>query len=163
MSDYNRDKHHRRSIRLREYDYARPGAYFVTICARERTCLLGDVTKGVMILNSYGQVVESCWQALPLHFSHVQGDAFVIMPNHVHGIIVLRRGEAFAANASPLQGTKSGSLGAIVQNFKSVTTRRINQMRGMLGTPFWQRNYYEHIIRNEDEWNEIRRDRRAHV
>ena len=166
MTCYDPDKHHRRSIRLRGYDYARPGAYFVTICTRERECLFGDVVDGAMILNESGRVVESCWQILPRHFPHVRLDAFVVMPNHVHGLIVLTdfpsrprlggRGEALAANASPLQGTKPGSLGAIVQNFKSVTTRKINPIRGTPGMPLWQRNYYEHIIRNEDEWNEIR-------
>ena len=165
MTRYDPDKHHHRSIRLRGFDYARPGAYFVTICTRERACLFGDVVDGALVSNEYGRVMGSCWQALPRHFPHVRLDAFVVVPNHVHGVIVITdlplqpqwgRGEAFAAHASPLQGTKSGSLGAIVQSFKSVSTRKINQIRGTPGMPLWQRNYYEHVIRNEDEWNEIR-------
>jgi len=164
MARYDPQKYHRRSIRLPGFDYARPGAYFVTICTYERECILGQIKDGIIIPSEYGRVVESRWHALPRHFPHVRLDAFVIMPNHVHGIIVLAdspsrprsgRGEAFAANASPLQGTQPGSLGAIVQNFKSVTTRQINQMRGTPGMPLWQRNYYEHVIRNEDELNQI--------
>jgi REP element-mobilizing transposase RayT len=104
--------------------------------------------------------VDACWQAVPSHFPNVVLDEFVIMPNHVHGVVVITdcssqprwgRGEALAVNASPLQGTKPGSLAAIVQNFKSVSTRKINRIRGTPGLPLWQRNYYEHVIRSEDE------------
>jgi REP element-mobilizing transposase RayT len=171
---YDSQKHQRRSIRLPGYDYSLAGAYFVTICTHERECLLGQVEDGAMLLSGYGRIVEQCWRALPHHFPGVELDAFVVMPNHVHGIIMITapcRGEAFArqkhamspgwvANASPLQsrpyGTKTYSLGAMVQNFKSVSSRRINQVRLTPGAPVWQRNYYEHIVRNEDELNSIR-------
>lgn len=86
---YNPEKHHRRSIRLKGYDYASPGAYFVTICVQDRECVLGDVLNGEMTLSDAGHTVQACWDDLPNHYSHVQLDAFIVMPNHVHGVIVL--------------------------------------------------------------------------
>ena len=148
--------HHRRSIRLKEYDYAQVGAYFVTICARDRECLLGDVIDGEMRLNEYGQIVMECWDEIPRHFPNVELDEFVVMPNHVHGILVITVG---ARHASPLQlsrGPQRGSLGAVVGSFKSAATKRVNERRDTPGLTIWQRNYYEHVIRNEDEMNRIR-------
>ena len=84
---YNPKNHRRRSIRLPNYDYSRPGAYFVTICVQGRACLFGDVVDGEMRLNDFGRVTYDCWNDIPKHFPHVQLDAFVIMPNHVHGIV----------------------------------------------------------------------------
>jgi REP element-mobilizing transposase RayT len=157
---------HRRSIRLRGYDYTQAGAYFVTVCTWQRECVLGRIEDRTLIPSEWGRIVDECWRALPPHFPNVALDAFAIMPNHVHGIIVIRddpnndgrRGEAFlkSRNASPLQGTQPGSLGAILQNFKSVSTRKINQIRDTPGLPMWQRNYYEHIIRDERELKSIR-------
>lgn len=171
---FDPEKHHRRSIRLKGYDYTQAGAYFVTICAYRRECLFGQVANGV-VLSQYGCIAEQCWQILPRDFPRVELDVFVSMPNHLHGIIVLTgchttgRGEAFArrhpqppstpANASPLRsahGTQAGSLAAIVQNFKSVSTRKINRTRATPGMPVWQGNYHEHIIRDEDELSRIR-------
>ncbi|MBE9183098.1 transposase [Oculatella sp. LEGE 06141] len=165
-SQYHPDKHHRRSIRLKGYDYTAAGAYFITICTHQRECLFGVIEDGEMRLNLFGKMARSGWVNLPQHFRSVKLDQFVVMPNHIHGIIWLGgkdcRGEAFAstsfnsginlgANASPLRedGTQPGSIGAIVQNFKSVSTRRINQIRKTAGIPIWQRNYHEHIIRGD--------------
>jgi REP element-mobilizing transposase RayT len=80
---------HRRTIRLNGYDYAQPGAYFVTVCTRNRDCLFGEVVDGVMRVNSHGQTVVECWKAIPEHFKHVQVDEFVVMPNHIHGILAV--------------------------------------------------------------------------
>lgn len=170
----------RKSIRLRGYDYSQAGAYFVTICTADRQCTLGSVAGSLARPSAIGSIVAECWNRLPQHFSRVLLDAFVIMPNHLHGIIVLEgRGEALEGgdaaalsstalsprtvgasppNASPLlpRGTAEGSLGAIVQSFKSVSTRRINDLHGARGTPFWQRNYYEHVVRNDHDLDEIR-------
>jgi len=165
---YNPLKHHRRSIRLKGYDYSAPGAYFITVCVHNRECALGEIVDGEMRLNEAGEIVVACWQAIPAHFVHVGLDLFVVMPNHLHGIIVLEayamggKGEAsaveqagisgvLAADASPLRmdGTPPGSIPAIVQNFKSVSSRRLNALRATPGAHFWQRNYYEHIVRNE--------------
>jgi len=176
---YDPNKHHRRSIRLKEYDYSSPGAYFITICTYQRQHLFGDIVDGVMKLNQYGQIIQSCWQRIPIHFANVLLDAWVVMPNHLHGILVLTdtlgegeafgKGEAFGnktceiaedacPNASPLQfcGTQSGSIGAIVQNYKSISTLQINYVRHTPGIPVWQRNYHDRIIRDEEALQRIR-------
>jgi putative transposase len=174
--EYDAAKHHRRSIRLPGYNYASPGAYFVTICVHGGECLLGDVVDGEMRLNEWGKTASGYWLRIPDHFDHVQLDEWVVMPNHLHGIVlIVGRGEASPAttsvsddptpgeadpqdresnmDASPLQ---PGSLGATIGNYKSVSTRRINRVRGTPGTRFWQRNYWEHIIRDERSLNRIR-------
>lgn len=167
----------RRSIRLPDFDYTNPGAYFVTICAHDRQYLFGDVVDGLMRVNGWGEIVQQTWAALPEHFTHVELDQFIVMPNHVHGIIVLKddaaavgakqvssaspafvppvfapvlnQGKAGESLALPLHGTVAGSLCAVVQNFKSVTARKINKSRHTPAHPVWQRNYYEHVIRND--------------
>jgi putative transposase len=169
---YDPERQHRRSIRLPGYDYRQPGAYFVTICTRERECLFGDVVGGKMGLNDAGTIVLNCWKAIPRHFGGVCLDAFVVMPNHVHGIIVLldvrRTSDAARSHVAaprPVEnggidlsmpdGTVPGSLGAIIQNFKAVSTRKVSASRGVPGVPIWQRNYYERILRDEDEMQRI--------
>ena len=93
------DAHHRRSIRLKHYDYSQPGAYFVTICTHARACVFGDVVDGTMVLNDAGKMAAQCWRAIPEHFPHVALDVFVVMPNHVHGILFIRDGsEPIGAN-----------------------------------------------------------------
>ena len=87
---YNRTKHHRRSIRLPNHDYTSPGAYFITICAYQHECLFGEVVGGEMLLNRLGQLLHSRWQAIPRYFSSVNLDDFVVMPNHIHRIVVIR-------------------------------------------------------------------------
>jgi REP element-mobilizing transposase RayT len=166
---FDRDKHHRRSVRLKGHDYAQPGAYFVTICTRDRECLFGHVVNGEMRLNDAAEIVREQWLRTEQMRPNVELDAFVIMPNHVHGIIVIHescRGEASVveihgsntpskSDASPLRqrpnGTQPGSLSAIVQNFKSISTRKMNAARDAPGMPVWQRGYYEHVVRNEAE------------
>lgn len=146
----------------------------MTICAYQRECLFGEILEGVMQLNQLGQVAAGCWRKIPAHFPNVVLDEFVIMPNHLHGILMImeqldasrQRAKhlppGLAANASPLHlaarpiGTSSGSLGAIMQNFKAVSTRKINALRQTTGLSVWQRNYYEHIIRKAENLDEIR-------
>ena len=149
----------RRSIRLAGYDYAQPGAYFVTICTQDRRPLLAHIDAGGHALTPIGQVVARCWLALPRHFPHVTLDAWVLMPDHLHGIAVLHAaGELPIPPASNRpNGTHPDSLNAIIQNFKSVSTRKVNQRRQMPRAAFWQRNYYEHIIRDEADLQRIRR------
>ncbi len=161
---YNPDIHHRRSIRLRDYDYSSAGAYFVTIHAGNREGLFGSVTDGDMRLNNFGVVVDECWRAIPTHFPSVELDEFVTMPNHFHGIIILDvpSKPVGAQHAAPQFTTPghanvmSGSLGAIVRSFKSAASKRINEIRNDPGGPVWQRNYYERIIRNDHELERIR-------
>jgi putative transposase len=148
--------HNRHSIRLRDYDYTQPGAYFITVCAHERACLFGDIADGEMRLNEYGRVATECWNDLPKHYSHIELDAFVVMPNHVHGIIVLTD-VVVGAGLRPAPTTpKHHGLPEIVRAFKSFSARRINEGRNTSGIPVWQRNYYEHVVRGESELNTIR-------
>ncbi len=151
----------RRSIRLREHDYASAGAYFVTICAWRKELLFAD--------ERFAQAVVGCWDAIPGHFPAADVDELVVMPNHVHGIVwitrdeIAWRGVVGARHASPLQASRPtpggpcpGSLGAIVGSFKSAVTKRINDLRDTPGTPVWQRNYYERVIRDERELSAVR-------
>jgi REP element-mobilizing transposase RayT len=165
----NPDHPARRSIRLQDYDYADEGAYFVTICTHGRVCAFGDVVNGAMRLNRVGEIVTECWNTIPTHFPGVKLDTSIVMPNHVHGIIVIAermRHVVGATHGSPLQtannlspqhpkGPPKGSLGAIVGQFKSSVSRRLKDDPDVL-LPLWQRNYYEHVIRDEDDLNRIR-------
>ncbi len=161
---FDPDKHHRRSIRLPGYDYSRSGAYFVTICAQDRACLFGDIADGVMRLNDAGRVVADSWQWLESQYDYVELDEFVIMPNHVHGVIVIVGAGLprpyIASGAETKTGAETAplraTLGRMVAYFKYQSTKHINIMRGTPGMPVWQRNYYEHIVRNDDELNRIR-------
>ena len=155
----NPTRQHRRSIRLRGYDYSRAGAYFVTICTQNRECLFGEITDGRMMLNDAGRMAEQCWQAIPDHFPHVELDAFVAMPNHVHGILFIVDTPVGAKNFSPLQSGQrphgtSKSIGSIIRGFKIGVTKWMRAHTNV--HVVWQRNYYEHVIRNDDELNRIR-------
>ena len=158
---YDPDKHYRRSIRLPGYDYSQPGAYFITICTQGRICLLGDVADGVMVLNDAGRIVANCWKAVPCHFKWVELDEFVVMPNHLHGIInIVDAGRGTACRA-PTPGEQFGrpqadSLTTVIRSFKSAATNSINLARNSQGQRVWQRNYYEHVIRNDSDLNRIR-------
>jgi len=154
---FNPEKNHRRSIRLKNYDYASAGAYFVTICTHEKACLLGDIVNGQIQLSVYGRVIEFEWLKTAELRNNIVLDVFVIMPNHVHGMIIItRRGVLRYVPTQSEFRSSSQAIGAIVRGFKSAVTKRINDIRHMLGAPIWQRNYYEHIIRNERELNKIR-------
>jgi REP element-mobilizing transposase RayT len=146
----------RRSIRLRGYDYARGGAYFITVCTKGRKLLFGDVVNGAMHLNDAGQVVQSVWDALPMHYPNVTLDAFVVMPNHIHGIIVLTSMRDVGAGFKPAPTGKHG-LPEIARALKTFSSRRFNEMRGTPGVPIWQRGYHDRIIRNDGELRRIRR------
>jgi len=148
--------HHRRSVRLKDYDYSQEGAYFVTVSAHNRECLFGDVVNEKMRLSPVGQIVRDEWLRTESIRRDVTMDEFVVMPNHLHGIICIRRGTLQRAPTVERFGKPaSDSLPTIVRLFKSATTKRVNILRNMPGTPVWQRNYYEHIIRDEDDLNRI--------
>jgi REP-associated tyrosine transposase len=149
--------HHRRSIRLRGYDYSQPGFYFVTICAHEKRHLFGEVVEWEMRPNDFGRAVESCWRGLAPKCPEAHLDAFVLMPNHVHGLIEILRHPVGAIHELPLRAPRRGMmLSKIVGRFKMVAAKRINEMRGTPGAPVWQRNYYEHVVRNDRELAMIR-------
>src|SRR5258706_7929796 len=151
------DGKHRRSIRLQHYDYASAGAYFITVVTQDRECLFGDIVDGKIRLNVWGQIVHEEWEKSAQIRQEIELDAFVVMPNHIHGIVVITLETGRATGRSPLQsGPAKRSLGAFVAGFKSVVTKRINMTRGLPSIPVWQRNYFEHVIRNEDSLNRIR-------
>jgi putative transposase len=150
----------RRPVRLKRYDYSEPGAYFVTIRAHRQACLFGEVRDAGMRQSDNDRIVQGCWDDLPRHYLQVHIDSFVVMPNHVHGIIVLNE-TAAGADLRPAP-TESGTgfrrhgVPEIVRAFKSFSAPRINELRNMVGERVWQRGYYERVVRNEDELNRIR-------
>lgn len=173
-------KHYRRSIRLKGYDYTSPGAYFVTSCSQNRRNIFGEIRNDVMIANPAGQMLELIWHEIPWKFPTVNLDAFVVMPNHVHFIILLTeemieenrlRGRDLSdrpkweekpqALIPRPKRVRQPSLSQVLQWYKSITTAKFRQGVKKAGWPsfsgrIWQRNYYEHIVRNERELNAIR-------
>ena len=157
MNTATSDAHRRRSIRLKHYDYSQAGAYFVTICTHARACVFGDVVDGAMVLNDAGKMAAQCWRAIPEHFPRVALDVFVVMPNHVHGILFIHDapenvgaktfGFGEANNHSLLPHGTSKTVGAIVRGFKIGVTKWVRRHTAVCNV--WQRNYYEHIIRDE--------------
>ncbi len=142
--------------------------YFVTICTVNCELLFGEVVGGKMVMSEWGGEVNACWQAINAHFRHVELDEFQIMPNHLHGILTIaqRYEEApsvvGAQHAAPLQrnvispNVHPGSLAAIVRSFKSAVSAHVNLLRQTPGTPVWQRNYHEHVVRDENDLHRIR-------
>jgi putative transposase len=178
--------HHRRSIRLKGYDYTLPGAYFITIDTWQKEQLFGNLGDGEMHLNQLGRIVRHTWNDLPNHYPHVLLDTFCVMPDHIHGIIVLidpRQGGSGSQRTLPdmsmsgitpppagfetrpyttspghdIPQPKRHGLPEIIRAFKSYSARHINHLRKTPGLPVWQRNYYEHILRGEDDLENTRR------
>lgn len=147
----------RRSLRLGGYDYAHAGAYFVTVCTEGKVCLFGEIVRDEMEWSHMGRIVHETWVALPEHYVDVRLDAFVVMPNHVHGVIVLTESSVGAGlRPARVPNTVRQPLSEVVRAFKGFSARRINELRGTPGKPVWQRGYYEHVIRDEDEWRRVR-------
>ena len=166
----------RKSPRLPGYDYTQSGAYFVTICTAQREYLFGDIVGDEMIYTESGEIAVQCWQNIPHHFPAIEVDCFIVMPNHVHGILFIT--EDLMANdvgtryISSLQnmadvqsntetkrytiGAKSGSLGAIVGTYKAAVTRTIHAKISNTNGRIWQERYHDHIIRNERSLNQLR-------
>ena len=172
----------RSTTRLREFDYASSGAYFVTVCAAQKAHLFGAVSSGEVQHSDVGEVILEEWERTGQLRSDVTLDAFVVMPNHIHGIIWIERPTVGAQRAAPLRhddvilrniqrelaiskqrqtasaffGVRPKSLGAIVRAFKSAVTKRVNETRATPNNPIWQRNYHDRIIRNDRELNAVR-------
>ncbi len=181
---------HRHSIRLPGFDYTQSGVYFVTLVAWRRECAFGDLPGEAIVLSQVGRIISAEWQRLPQRFPHLQLDEFVVMPNHVRGILIFadrpieangvgarrkqesRSGEALIASPRPsaaistgagdesrreiARGVVAGSPGAVIGAFKSTTTRLLNLISHTYGVSLWQRNYYEHVIRDEEDLARIR-------
>ena len=148
----NPEKQQRRSIRLKKYNYSQPGYYFITACTQNRQCLFGEIDNNIMKSGGFGNIVKDTWNDLPNHNYNILLDSFVIMPNHIHGII-----QFVGAGSKPAQSGKNHPLSEIVRQFKTFSARRINKTQNKKGFPIWQRNYYEHIIRNESELDKTRK------
>lgn len=190
--NHDPDIQNRRSIRLKGYDYKQPGAYFVTVCTQQRECLFGNIADGKMVLNNAGMMIQTVWDEIPPHYSGIETDEFVVMPNHIHGIIVIvgagpracpdqmkyktgqprggagtgqpqgvvetgqPQGVAETGQPRGVAPTVGLSLPDVVHRFKTMTTKRYTdgvKHHGWSLFPgkLWQRNYWEHIVRNEPE------------
>jgi len=158
---YSPDVHHRRSIRLKNYDYSQAGAYFVTLCIQNRECVLGEIIDRNMHLSPVGENVLLQWTNLPQRFAGLELDVFVVMPNHFHSIISINPvGAPLAAPyfVSNEKGAASSAptVGKILRAFKSISAIEGNRLLNRSNQPFWQRNYWEHVIRNEKELMTLR-------
>ena len=172
---FNPEKHHRRSIRLKGYDYGQPGAYYVTICTANHQCSFGEIHAGETQLSPLGEIVQEEWLRSAEMRRRVTLDAFVVMPNHLHGIIILgdldeTRVSDGGAELSDVYGRAAtrpstteqfgkpttDTIPTIVRLFKSAATKRINIQRGTPGASAWHRNYYEHVVRDLEDLNRIR-------
>jgi len=159
---YNPEKHHRRSIRLKGYNYSKSGYYFITICAKNKELLFGKIENGKMVLNKYGKIVQDEWINSSKIRKEIELDNFIVMPNHIHGIVIINETEFIkndinvGANGHLPLHMKPKSISSFIVGFKSIVTKKINILRNTPKLPVWQRNYFEHIIRNNKEMNEIR-------
>lgn len=194
---YNPNIHHRRSIRLKGYDYSQDGLYFITICVHNMECIFGEIRNGEMTLNDAGEIAHKCWTEIPIHFPNTMLHEYVIMPNHIHGIIEFSRSNVGAKNLSPknqnnqgitsetienqmidnskstinqsdvrenqednrakdfspLPRSPSKTIGSVVRGFKIGVTKWMRQNTDIYN--IWQRDYFEHIIRNEQSFQKI--------
>jgi len=164
MSNPNISIKSRRSIRLPGYDYRQTGVYFVTLCTYQKAKLFGAVDDGEMILSALGTVVIDEWQHIAKVRSNVKLDLFVVMPNHFHGLVIINARQnndvCPSVSASPIKSSRTlqaDSLGAIIGQFKVAVTRRAKSSQIYSDQRIWQRNYHEHIVRNEESLNDIRR------
>ena len=162
---YNPQIHHRKSIRLKGYDYTQPGAYFITFCTYQRMHLFGEIVNGEMILNDTGKIARDEWFKTSELRPYVKlyEDEFVIMPNHGHGIIWIvddfvgtRRRRVPTETIEKFGKPVKGSIPTIVRAYKSAVTYAVNAAQNSRGAVLWQKNYYEHIIRNDHELHNIR-------
>ena len=142
----------RKGLRLPDYDYSQAGAYFVTICTKQRFPIFGRILKDEVQLNKNGQIISRCWSSIAEKYKNVRTDQFIIMPNHFHGILFIVKDEY----CEKIKITEAVNLGGVISSFKYHSTKDINQINGRIGRKIWQRNYYEHVIRNEIELLRIR-------
>ena len=156
-----KNKYRIKSIRFKDWDYSSNGAYYITICTKNRECLFGKIVHGKIILNDIGEIIKQCWYDLSNHYGNCTLDEFVIMPDHFHGIVIIDNDhnhpivEAGLKPASTNNNAKRHGLFEIVRGFKTFSSRKINKIQNLFYFQ-WQRDYFEHIIRNENELNRIR-------
>jgi putative transposase len=166
---FGTERHHRASIRWRGHDYAAGGTYFVTICTEGRACLLGAIQDGRMWPNALGLIVESEWAQTGVMRPEVEIDVFAVMPNHLHGLVTIRPQESAEGGPGSIAGPSgreqgargapprrtSGSLGSVIAGFKATSTRRIIASSDFAIARVWQRGYYDHLVRDDDDFERI--------
>jgi REP element-mobilizing transposase RayT len=143
----------RKPNRLRDYDYSRDGYYFITICTGDRKEFFGDIREAKIDLNRYGEIVDQCWRDLPKHYPNCSLDSFVIMPNHVHGIIVIDNGNVVGNGLKPFPTHR---LSEMIRGFKTFSSRKINEEIKISNKFRWQKSFYDHIIRNDKSLENLR-------
>ncbi len=157
-SDYNERKSHR----YKHYDYSQPGYYFITICALQHLCVLGTIKMGEIELNDVGQNVIDCWKKIPNFHPQTKLHEFIVMPNHVHGIIEIISPSkvtdspnklVFNPDKTPFESPRN-TIGSMVRGFKTGVTQWVRQNTDMYN--IWQRDYHDHIIRDANELNKIK-------
>lgn len=163
MATSDRNTHRRGSIRLHGYDYSQHGIYFITICTQDHLNLFGKIANGAMHENEAGMMVRSVWEDLPSFYPGTETDEFVVMPNHVHGIVAVVKTapDGHSDSGGPSAQVRGLSLPDIVHRYKTLTTKRYSDAVEQLQWPrypgrLWQRNYYEHIVRDESSLNQFR-------
>ena len=157
--NHDSENHHRRSIRLPGYDYAKSGAYFITICTQNHACLFGNIVNGEMVLTRTGQIVGHEWMRTGEIRDGITLDTWAVMPNHFHAIVCIAdddRGTARRAPTEQFGKPIAGSIPTIVRSFKSAVTKQIHEIHQSRTNVIWQKNYYEHVIRHDDELTRIR-------
>ncbi len=143
------------SLRLKGYDYSQSGAYFVTTVTHQREYLFGEIKNEIMQLNDAGKIARAVWLGLPKHYLHIELGAFIVMPNHAHGIIIIHDIVGAGLSPAPTPPIKQHGLSEIMRAFKSFSSRRIHETDEFSPEKIWQRGFHDRIIRNEDEWNRI--------
>jgi REP element-mobilizing transposase RayT len=166
-----KNKYRAESSRLRGWDYSSPGYYFITICTKNRECLFGEIENGKMMPNKYEEILENCWNDLPNHYPNLKLDQFAVMPNHVHGIIIIENdnttvdypntvvetGLKPVSTETPDITDNTHGLFEFIRALKTFSARRINEQRQTPGISVWQSRFHDHIIRDENELNRIRK------
>lgn len=164
-----KNKYRVESTRLKNHDYSENGYYFVTVCVKNREYLFGEIENGSMKINEYGTIVKKCWDDLGNHYENLQLGEFVIMPNHVHGIMIIDNDipietgykqketgyKPVSTKTKKKMMIKKHGISEFVRAFKTFSSRRINKLRNAQSVPVWQTRYYDHIIQNEKELSEI--------
>lgn len=153
---YNPEIHYCQTIRLKNYNYSQAGVYFITICTKQKQCIFGDIKNGEMRLNALGSIADKCWQEIPQHFPNVALDVYIIMPNHLHGILWITESPENSNKNRKFGDIVAESVSSIVRSYKAIVTKKINQICNIKSvSSVWQSRYYKQIIRDEEALSNV--------